>query len=161
MGHRPVMRVCYLPSASPLQYSYCCYSQERPASQLLMLGVQGCLGALSFCNCAPHPTSCCVPRCATDHNMDNTTEMLQEWLAAVGNDYAAVVWRPEGEPRWLSEGKGSKKMGNSYNPERKMESPSRPGRGTYSMGTSHLFTPSGTTQTKRVPSTGPKKGTSF
>ncbi|ELK07242.1 Glycosyltransferase 25 family member 3, partial [Pteropus alecto] len=37
--------------------------------------------------------------CATDHNVDNTTEMLQEWLAAVGNDYAAVVWRPEGEPR--------------------------------------------------------------
>lgn len=32
--------------------------------------------------------------------MDNTTQMLQEWLAAVGDDYAAVVWRPEGEPRW-------------------------------------------------------------
>uniref|UniRef100_A0A2K6DKW9 Cerebral endothelial cell adhesion molecule n=1 Tax=Macaca nemestrina TaxID=9545 RepID=A0A2K6DKW9_MACNE len=27
--------------------------------------------------------------------------MLQEWLAAVGDDYAAVVWRPEGEPRWF------------------------------------------------------------
>uniref|UniRef100_A0A2R9A299 Cerebral endothelial cell adhesion molecule n=1 Tax=Pan paniscus TaxID=9597 RepID=A0A2R9A299_PANPA len=39
--------------------------------------------------------------CATDHNVDNTTEMLQEWLAAVGDDYAAVVWRPEGEPRWF------------------------------------------------------------
>uniref|UniRef100_A0A2R9A294 Cerebral endothelial cell adhesion molecule n=1 Tax=Pan paniscus TaxID=9597 RepID=A0A2R9A294_PANPA len=38
--------------------------------------------------------------CATDHNVDNTTEMLQEWLAAVGDDYAAVVWRPEGEPRF-------------------------------------------------------------
>lgn len=30
--------------------------------------------------------------------------MLQEWLAAVGDDYAAVVWRPEGEPRWSSGG---------------------------------------------------------
>uniref|UniRef100_A0A2I3GCQ5 Cerebral endothelial cell adhesion molecule n=1 Tax=Nomascus leucogenys TaxID=61853 RepID=A0A2I3GCQ5_NOMLE len=39
--------------------------------------------------------------CATDHNVDTTTEMLQEWLAAVGDDYAAVVWRPEGEPRWF------------------------------------------------------------
>ena len=48
----------------------------------------------------PHPSSSCVLRCATDHNVDNTTEMLQEWLAAVGDDYAAVVWRPEGEPRW-------------------------------------------------------------
>ncbi|KAG8512816.1 putative inactive glycosyltransferase 25 family member 3 [Galemys pyrenaicus] len=37
--------------------------------------------------------------CATDHNVDNTTGMLQEWLAAVGQDYAAVVWRPNGEPR--------------------------------------------------------------
>ncbi|XP_072488682.1 inactive glycosyltransferase 25 family member 3 isoform X2 [Notamacropus eugenii] len=37
--------------------------------------------------------------CATDHNVDNTTEILQEWLAAVGKDYAEVVWRPEGEPR--------------------------------------------------------------
>ncbi|XP_044517284.1 inactive glycosyltransferase 25 family member 3 [Gracilinanus agilis] len=37
--------------------------------------------------------------CATDHNVDNTTEILQEWLAAVGKEYAEVVWRPEGEPR--------------------------------------------------------------
>ncbi|XP_027239905.2 inactive glycosyltransferase 25 family member 3 isoform X2 [Cricetulus griseus] len=37
--------------------------------------------------------------CATDHNVDNTTEMLQEWLAAVGRDYAAVVWKPEEEAR--------------------------------------------------------------
>ncbi|KAM9067583.1 inactive glycosyltransferase 25 family member 3 [Sarcophilus harrisii] len=37
--------------------------------------------------------------CATDHNVDNTTEILQEWLTAVGKDYAEVVWRPEGEPR--------------------------------------------------------------
>ncbi|XP_012929130.1 probable inactive glycosyltransferase 25 family member 3 isoform X1 [Heterocephalus glaber] len=37
--------------------------------------------------------------CATDHNVDNTTAMLREWLAAVGHHYAAVIWRPEGEPR--------------------------------------------------------------
>ncbi|XP_045429619.1 inactive glycosyltransferase 25 family member 3 isoform X4 [Pipistrellus kuhlii] len=46
--------------------------------------------------------------CATDHNVDNTTEMLQEWLAAVGNDYAAVVWRPEGEPRPYPDEEGPK-----------------------------------------------------
>ncbi|XP_033048477.1 inactive glycosyltransferase 25 family member 3 isoform X5 [Trachypithecus francoisi] len=47
-------------------------------------------------------------RCATDHNVDNTTEMLQEWLAAVGDDYAAVVWRPEGEPRFYPDEEGPK-----------------------------------------------------
>ncbi|XP_049751830.1 inactive glycosyltransferase 25 family member 3 isoform X1 [Elephas maximus indicus] len=46
--------------------------------------------------------------CATDHNIDNTKEMLQEWLAAVGNDYAAVVWRPEGEPRSYPDEEGPK-----------------------------------------------------
>lgn len=49
----------------------------------------------------------CAHRCATDHNVDNTTGMLQEWLAAVGSDYAAVVWKPEEEARWLTEGKGA------------------------------------------------------
>nr|XP_040142330.1 inactive glycosyltransferase 25 family member 3 isoform X2 [Ictidomys tridecemlineatus] len=49
-----------------------------------------------------------APRCATDHNMDNTTEMLQEWLAAVGSDYAAVFWRPEGESRSYPSEEGPK-----------------------------------------------------
>ncbi|KAK2504241.1 hypothetical protein MC885_006424 [Smutsia gigantea] len=46
--------------------------------------------------------------CATDHNVDTTTKMLQEWLAAVGDDYAAVVWRPEGEPRSYPDEEGPK-----------------------------------------------------
>ncbi|KAJ1078300.1 hypothetical protein K5549_016871, partial [Capra hircus] len=46
--------------------------------------------------------------CATDHNVDNTTAMLREWLAAVGDDYAAVVWRPEGEPRSYPDEEGPK-----------------------------------------------------
>lgn len=52
---------------------------------------------------------CCAHRCATDHNMDNTTGMLREWLAAVGRDYATVVWKPEEEARWLTEGKGTRR----------------------------------------------------
>ncbi|NXD12232.1 GT253 glycosyltransferase, partial [Nothocercus nigrocapillus] len=36
--------------------------------------------------------------CVTDHNSDNTTEMLHEWLAAVGKDYHSVHWRVEEEP---------------------------------------------------------------
>ncbi|XP_034520504.1 inactive glycosyltransferase 25 family member 3 isoform X5 [Ailuropoda melanoleuca] len=46
--------------------------------------------------------------CATDHNTDNTTQMLREWLAAVGDDYAAVFWRPEGEPRSYPDEEGPK-----------------------------------------------------
>uniref|UniRef100_A0A6I8NV19 Cerebral endothelial cell adhesion molecule n=1 Tax=Ornithorhynchus anatinus TaxID=9258 RepID=A0A6I8NV19_ORNAN len=46
--------------------------------------------------------------CATDHNEDNTTQMLQEWLAAVGKDYASVTWRPQGEPRSYPEEEGPK-----------------------------------------------------
>lgn len=39
------------------------------------------------------------PRCATDHNSDNTTAMLQEWLGAVGKDYHSVAWKVQEEPR--------------------------------------------------------------
>ncbi|NXU78346.1 GT253 glycosyltransferase, partial [Oreotrochilus melanogaster] len=37
-------------------------------------------------------------RCATDHNLDNTTAMLQEWLEAVGKDYHSVSWKVQEEP---------------------------------------------------------------
>nr|XP_004671663.1 inactive glycosyltransferase 25 family member 3 isoform X1 [Jaculus jaculus] len=46
--------------------------------------------------------------CATDHNVDNTTEMLQEWLAAVGGDYAAVLWRPQEKARAYPHEEGPK-----------------------------------------------------
>jgi len=39
------------------------------------------------------------PRCATDHNSDNTTAMLREWLGAVGKDYHSVAWKEQEEPR--------------------------------------------------------------
>ncbi len=38
-------------------------------------------------------------RVATDHNSDNTTEMLREWLVSVQNFYHYVEWRPQEEPR--------------------------------------------------------------
>uniref|UniRef100_A0A8C6YJ80 Cerebral endothelial cell adhesion molecule n=1 Tax=Naja naja TaxID=35670 RepID=A0A8C6YJ80_NAJNA len=40
-----------------------------------------------------------LPRCATDHNIDNTTQMLQEWLGAVENHYRSIVWKSVEEPR--------------------------------------------------------------
>ncbi|KAM3825288.1 inactive glycosyltransferase 25 family member 3 [Vipera latastei] len=36
--------------------------------------------------------------CATDHNVDNTTQMLQEWLRAVEKHYRSIVWRAVEEP---------------------------------------------------------------
>ncbi|NXV55771.1 GT253 glycosyltransferase, partial [Molothrus ater] len=36
--------------------------------------------------------------CATDHNSDNTTAMLQEWLGAVGKDYHSVALKVQEEP---------------------------------------------------------------
>ncbi|XP_030913107.1 inactive glycosyltransferase 25 family member 3 isoform X3 [Geospiza fortis] len=38
------------------------------------------------------------PRCATDHNSDNTTAMLQEWLGAMGKDYHSVALKVQEEP---------------------------------------------------------------
>ncbi|XP_060053804.1 procollagen galactosyltransferase 2 [Erinaceus europaeus] len=35
---------------------------------------------------------------ATDHNVDNTTEILREWLKSVQRDYHYVEWRPMEEP---------------------------------------------------------------
>ncbi|XP_063172246.1 inactive glycosyltransferase 25 family member 3 [Candoia aspera] len=36
--------------------------------------------------------------CATDHNVDNTTQMLQAWLHAVEKRYRSVAWRSVEEP---------------------------------------------------------------
>lgn len=77
----------------------------------------------------------CAHRCATDHNMDNTTGMLQEWLAAVGSDYATVVWKPEEEARWLTEGKWVL-MENSHSPGHSPQS--MPRRGPSLKRASHL-----------------------
>lgn len=38
-------------------------------------------------------------RCVTDHNIDNTTEILREWLVATEKHYRHVKWRAVEEPR--------------------------------------------------------------
>lgn len=43
---------------------------------------------------------CCLrSRAATDHNVDNTTAMLREWLKWAQRVYHYVEWRPMDEPR--------------------------------------------------------------
>lgn len=47
---------------------------------------------------------CCLSsshRVATDHNIDNTTAILREWLIKVQNDYHYVEWRPDDESRYM------------------------------------------------------------
>lgn len=38
-------------------------------------------------------------RAATDHNVDNTTAMLREWLKRAQSVYHYVEWRPMEEPK--------------------------------------------------------------
>lgn len=57
------------------------------------------------------------PRCATDHNSDNTTAMLREWLEAVGKDYHSVAWKVQEEPRSDWEVLGGAGMGCEGLPE--------------------------------------------
>lgn len=45
-------------------------------------------------------TLCCLcSRAATDHNVDNTTAVLREWLKWAQLVYHYVEWRPMDEPR--------------------------------------------------------------
>ena len=46
-----------------------------------------------------HSLSCSAYRVATDHNADNTSAVLREWLVAVKGLYHSVEWRPSEEPR--------------------------------------------------------------
>ncbi|KAL8174691.1 UNVERIFIED_CONTAM: hypothetical protein K2H54_051441, partial [Gekko kuhli] len=46
--------------------------------------------------------------CVTDHNVDNTTEILQEWLAAVEGHYRHIEWRAEDEPSSYADELGPK-----------------------------------------------------
>lgn len=41
---------------------------------------------------------CPLDRVATDHNQDNTTVILRDWLVKVQNLYHYVEWRPKEEP---------------------------------------------------------------
>ncbi|NP_001096660.1 procollagen galactosyltransferase 1-A precursor [Xenopus laevis] len=50
---------------------------------------------------------------ATDHNLDNTTEILREWLINVQNQYHHVEWRPQEHPRWFKDEEGPKHWSHS------------------------------------------------
>uniref|UniRef100_A0AAQ6AHH3 procollagen galactosyltransferase n=1 Tax=Amphiprion ocellaris TaxID=80972 RepID=A0AAQ6AHH3_AMPOC len=49
---------------------------------------------------------------ATDHNTDNTTAILRDWLIKVQNYYHYVEWRPEDEPSAFEDEVGPKHWNN-------------------------------------------------
>ncbi|XP_029913296.1 procollagen galactosyltransferase 1 [Myripristis murdjan] len=49
---------------------------------------------------------------ATDHNEDNTTAVLRDWLVKVQNIYHYVEWRPQEEPRVYEDEDGPKHWTN-------------------------------------------------
>uniref|UniRef100_A0A8C8RPN7 Uncharacterized protein n=1 Tax=Pelusios castaneus TaxID=367368 RepID=A0A8C8RPN7_9SAUR len=55
-----------------------------------------CLGCLERLR---YPKSRLAIWAATDHNVDNTTEILREWLKNVQKLYHYVEWRPMDEPQ--------------------------------------------------------------
>nr|XP_056716152.1 inactive glycosyltransferase 25 family member 3 [Euleptes europaea] len=46
--------------------------------------------------------------CATDHNVDNTTEILREWLTAMEGHYRHIEWRAEDGPSSYADEVGPK-----------------------------------------------------
>uniref|UniRef100_A0ACB8F099 Uncharacterized protein n=1 Tax=Sphaerodactylus townsendi TaxID=933632 RepID=A0ACB8F099_9SAUR len=53
---------------------------------------------------------CC--RCATDHNVDNTTEILQEWFTAMQSQYRHIEWKAEDDPSSYADELGPKHWSN-------------------------------------------------
>ncbi|XP_060038311.1 procollagen galactosyltransferase 1 [Erinaceus europaeus] len=68
------------------------------------------LGALERMRHPPGRTALWV---ATDHNSDNTSAVLREWLVAVKGQYHSVEWRPAEEPRSYPDEEGPKHWSDS------------------------------------------------
>ncbi|XP_057565320.1 procollagen galactosyltransferase 1 isoform X2 [Hippopotamus amphibius kiboko] len=60
-----------------------------------------------------HPRERTALWVATDHNSDNTSAMLREWLVAVKSLYHSVEWRPAEEPRSYPDEEGPKHWSDS------------------------------------------------
>ncbi|KAF7243946.1 Procollagen galactosyltransferase 1 [Varanus komodoensis] len=60
-----------------------------------------------------HPKDRIALWVATDHNIDNTTAVLQEWLTNVQSMYHSVEWRPVEQPRFYPDEEGPKHWSNS------------------------------------------------
>ncbi|GLD62314.1 procollagen galactosyltransferase 2-like protein, partial [Lates japonicus] len=92
--------------------------QVRPESTLLKPKVMIAIVARNAAHSLPHYLGCIerleYPKeriaiwAATDHNVDNTTAMLREWLKRAQRIYHYVEWRPMEEPRSYTDEWGPK-----------------------------------------------------
>lgn len=67
----------------------------------------GCIDRLDY------PKDRIVLWAATDHNIDNTTEVLREWLKNVQQAYHYVEWRPLDHPKFYADEIGPKHWSSS------------------------------------------------
>ncbi|XP_030636801.1 procollagen galactosyltransferase 1 [Chanos chanos] len=100
------------------------FSEERwsPESPLLAPRVLIALACRNSAHSLPHflgaidrlnyPKDRIAVWVATDHNVDNTTAMLKEWLINVQNLYHYVEWRPQEEPSSYEDEAGPKHWSN-------------------------------------------------
>ncbi|KAM9384326.1 procollagen galactosyltransferase 2 [Pholidichthys leucotaenia] len=94
------------------------HEQISPESRLLKPKVMIAIVARNAAHSLPHYLGCIerleYPKeriaiwAATDHNVDNTTAMLREWLKRAQRDYHYVEWRPMEEPRSYTDEWGPK-----------------------------------------------------
>uniref|UniRef100_A0A8C5VYZ7 procollagen galactosyltransferase n=1 Tax=Microcebus murinus TaxID=30608 RepID=A0A8C5VYZ7_MICMU len=87
------------------------YSEERlgpPESPLPGAGAASALPRQLGRSTAAHPRERTALWVATDHNADNTSAVLREWLVAVKGLYHSVEWRPAEEPRSYPDEEGPK-----------------------------------------------------
>ncbi|XP_067370636.1 procollagen galactosyltransferase 2 isoform X2 [Channa argus] len=92
--------------------------QLKPESSLLKPKVMIAVVARNAAHSLPHYLGCIerleYPKeriaiwAATDHNIDNTTAMLREWLKRAQGVYHYVEWRPMEEPRSYTDEWGPK-----------------------------------------------------
>ncbi|XP_013858341.1 procollagen galactosyltransferase 2 [Austrofundulus limnaeus] len=92
--------------------------QVQPESSLLPPKVMIAILARNAAHSLPHYLGCIerleYPKertaiwAATDHNVDNTTAMLREWLKKAQQVYHSVEWRPMEEPRSYTDEWGPK-----------------------------------------------------
>uniref|UniRef100_A0A3P8S8S9 Collagen beta(1-O)galactosyltransferase 2b n=1 Tax=Amphiprion percula TaxID=161767 RepID=A0A3P8S8S9_AMPPE len=86
--------------------------QVKPESTLLKPKVMIAIVARNAAHSLPHYLGCIerldypkerIAIAATDHNVDNTTAMLREWLKRAQRLYHYVEWRPMEEPSYTDE----------------------------------------------------------
>ncbi|XP_032082006.1 procollagen galactosyltransferase 2 [Thamnophis elegans] len=101
-----------MPGSSPLPES----ALQKPTVFLAILARNAARSLPHFLGCLErlrYPKNRIAVWVATDHNIDNTTAMLREWLKHVQKLYHYVEWRPMDEPQFYPEEIGPKHWPNS------------------------------------------------